>query len=566
MIFQRGIKVLEQALVEHLASRQEPKPSSSPSRAAAEALARSLAPNVRQLWATFNTERSAGLPDYMSAATFSDAYLAAYTLPNVVRIYSLLRSSRALSKMFASEHPGNTLPQQRQPKVKVAGKGNAHRPTPRLSTTDTNKDTNTTRGNSTLVMVDYGAGPLTATLASALALAEGIASRPPAQRQNCTLVSMVVEPSHEAWKNGLHLLSALRNDLSAWGVEVEVRRLPAAAVRAALQEQAATPDWAAQGIQLFVAANVLNELSSPDKRELYRTLVAALDRGAQALVVEPGQDIHARRLAAFRDKLLAEQRNVVVSDPCPHSLQCPLGPTSGRSDWCWFRVPQPLPDSDWIRNIDKHTGLKHDELNYSFAVFGLRPERTPDTTQMRARHQHAEPRSRLWGRVVSDPIADNAAADAQARSRRFRFLSLNALRPLTPEAWEHIRQGKTVKSLVCHHSGALLGVVGTRAHIVDRGQGLAAEPEHLAIIAERTKAPSTEQAGSVARGPKGGTHTKTSGTKTSGTKLKGPRRGAPRPAAARTDARPGARPGTRPGPRSSTPKGNLTRLADYPRP
>ena len=444
-----GIKKLESAIIRFLmeADSQPRTPLShvveqeTPRRLSehhwVERLADRWTPAVLELWQTFNTKRSGALGSYFTSADSSRAYIAGFMLPNVLRLTSLVQNSRHLRNLFAPDEESSS----EQPTHSIC-------------------------------VIDYGAGPLTATFALALAWLVSKPSKTGLRPKSRELVSVVVERSDRAWRDGTMLLELMAPWFEEQGLKISVRRLRAEAVRGGLANSSKPPSWARNGVQLFAAANVLNELSSEDKRSLFKVMIGSLEHGAHALLLEPGQDVHSKRLAGFRDKLLAEHSQWAALEPCPHGSACPLGPSSARSDWCWFRVTDSLPTVALLRSLDQRTGLRHGDLNFSYVLFG--PKRSAGSARQ------------TWGRVVSDPIPQTTL-DRSALARQLRYITAQAQSPLSPAARQRLLQGRSIKTLVCHQSGSLVGVVPAPGEPpLQRGQLLTKEPLHDALFAERT--------------------------------------------------------------------------------
>lgn len=312
--------------------------------------ARKAAPDVKALWDLLNISRPRKLPLYMERSELSNAYLTGFFLPNVARIQGIL-GQREVS---------NFLETQLGPVVSARHE---------------------------LRIVDHGAGPLTATFSLLFWLQEHF----PDLREGEPLPVRVyaVEASHSVLVQGRKLME---NWSAKTPFVVEV-------------EKKGTKELTGTKPHLVVSANALNELSSQAKEQLVHVSAALVSSGAGVLMIEPGQDKHAWNLAHFRDTLLAQSRAISVAAPCCHRFSCPLGPESGRKDWCWFGLAwKPTP---WMKALDSETGLRHTELNFSYVLF----------TPGKAKSESEAP----WGRIVSDIIP----VPEEKRARTMRYLVEN---------------------------------------------------------------------------------------------------------------------------------------------
>ncbi len=92
------------------------------------------------------------------------------------------------------------------------------------------------------------------------------------------------------------------------------------------------------------------------------------------LILEPGQEQHARALGYLRNeinnKYTAEE--VSLLGPCTHRNTCPMALGASRSDWCWFKHAWNPPETQAV--LDRLTGLDHHVLNYSYVLFCKKPQ------------------------------------------------------------------------------------------------------------------------------------------------------------------------------------------------
>lgn len=364
------------------------------------------APHVKNLWKLFNTRRPNQLPAYMSNQEFAMAYLASYTLANAVRVRRVLDQSRTLERMFPQL-------QKEQSQVDV---------------------------------LDFGAGPLSASLAALSFIAESIMTSGEKIPQTVHVNLTVIERSP--------MILSLGRQLTREFLEALQPSLPPQSKLTYSVQRTRLEDCGSRQYDLVLATNVLNELS----QQLQAKLADCLSQQAGfILLLEPGQDVHARNLAAFRDRLL-KKKELKIESPCPHTRICPLGPGSGRKDWCWFREDwKPTP---WTRRLGHSTELDQRQLNSSFVLFSSTKsskEKSRGTT--------------TWARCVSDPIKIPKAKEISTR----KFLAANQVKlggaTDTQQLLKNLPPQTTpCKSLLCSDDGRLLGCYAEPSRLPTRGQ------------------------------------------------------------------------------------------------
>jgi ribosomal protein RSM22 (predicted rRNA methylase) len=158
-------------------------------------------------------------------------------------------------------------------------------------------------------VLDLGAGPLSGVLAAWCVF--GRLSR-----------AVAVDLSRPALEHGQAILRAVGADVGTLSL-----------VDAALDGPPAR--WAPTAlVDIVIAANVLNEVSSPrdlmPRRRLLEQAARCVRSGGRVLVTEPAMRMEARALMALRDELVAD--GAVVLSPCRGARTCPL--LSTRGDWC----------------------------------------------------------------------------------------------------------------------------------------------------------------------------------------------------------------------------------------
>jgi ribosomal protein RSM22 (predicted rRNA methylase) len=143
------------------------------------------------------------------------------------------------------------------------------------------------------------------------------------------------------------------------------------------------PPAPAQRYDLVVLGHVLNELAP----ELQRAVVAqawAVTAGV-LLIVEPGTSAAFPHVRAARDGLLQIGAHTIA--PCAHDHPCPL-----QNEWCHF--PQRLKRPAFQRRARGALG-EWEDTKFAYAAL--------------ARFAPAAP---IWGRVIIEPTANKAYAEA----------------------------------------------------------------------------------------------------------------------------------------------------------
>ncbi len=376
-------------------------------------LAATLAPEVKQLWQLLNPKRPRKLPLYMNDAEGARAYLASFFLPNVFKTLSILElpeNSAALQRVFQSKRKKHTL-------------------------------------------VDHGSGPLTASLALVLWMKRHLSGKTFEEGEELRVLA--VEASNSILQTGIDLLQQFSLDLP-FAVSVEkvgVRQLEP------------------ETVHLFFSVNALNEFGQMAKGILNSTVAKLVDRGAFVLFVEPGQDVHARKLGDFRNSLLSKSKKARIVGPCTHSHPCPLTSSAQRKDWCWFRMK--WERTPLLKQIDRSTGLKHEELNYSYfsCMKQMKQVRGSQPTTATAPG---------WARVVSDAMPLPAAKRPQLKVYMHRNPSGLGAAPTDSKL-----RGELSKCLACSHEGKLCGVFNKGKALPTRGEKLEQPPQEAIICREK---------------------------------------------------------------------------------
>jgi ribosomal protein RSM22 (predicted rRNA methylase) len=353
---------------------------------------------AQQLWNHFNGPERSVPKHYMDDARFLNAYLGAFFLPNIQRLFSIFSERTAQSTLA------------------------------RMASTVRDE----------FHIIDFGAGPLSASIAALFAATHwGLSDR-------VTIRLTIIERSEKAFQAGKAILQAAITPSTT----LEITRAPSL-------------DKVEGVAHLVLAANVINELPEAHQLTTVRKLIEKTTTGGVLLVVEPGQDVHARRLGALRDAILSETPTLQIISPCLHAQPCPLSSASSRSDWCWFRAGWNRPKA--LRDIDFYTRLRHDELAFSFLC--LQNSGLPMML-----------RDELYARVVSDPVS-LGASDKQKNSALV-WARANLVAGMA-DALASIETGGVAprKSLLCTREGGLEGALTLNENqVLERGSTVT-EPE-----------------------------------------------------------------------------------------
>ncbi|MES2614101.1 MAG: small ribosomal subunit Rsm22 family protein [Bdellovibrionota bacterium] len=274
----------------------------------------SLGSFSKNLWENFNINRNEKdkiLSDkhYMDSANGIRAYCASFLLPNIERVFALLvknENSIALKNIFLNE-------------------------------------------KEELVIADFGAGPLSATVGFICALKFLFDTNPeifPPKK----IKIFAIERSEKIFQFGFDLLqkSLLNAD------NIVVTRLT-------------STEKIPVNIDIALCANIFNEI--PEKHRLSNlvNLYSKLNLNGAVLIIEPGQEIHAKSLGNLRNSFLAGAEDCQIISPCSHKNLCPLSGTSTRKDWCWFKIGWNPPEA--LKEIEKFSKIDHHFLNFSYLFF-----------------------------------------------------------------------------------------------------------------------------------------------------------------------------------------------------
>lgn len=371
----------------------------------------SISDQTKKLWSVFNLKRDELDRDYMSDEKMLLGYLSAFFVPNIERVRHALVSS-GIQKNLSE-----------------------------LATNDI------------IRVLDYGAGPLSATFGTLVALEQILTNSKFEINIPKKIEITVVERSERAYQFGKKCLEACKS------IDVEI----------SLERLTSVPKQ--RKFDFVLAANVLNEIPQRHQANTLHVLVEAMstERPSLMLLLEPGQDSHAKRLSELRDELLSAPalHSKHILAPCPHNKPCPLGPKMNRTDWCWFRskfTPPPFQSE-----LDSKSKLDHTELAYSFFLLEALPhsiERKP------------------WAVCVSDEMAPGSESDSEKRSLYYRKNAINMNQVSGEICSELAKYGQKTK--LCSSNGTLLGGLRMRTnqHKFQRGD-VAGESDFTLIIKEK---------------------------------------------------------------------------------
>ena len=203
-----------------------------------------------------------------------------------------------------------------------------------------------------LRVLDLGAGPLTASLAVAMAL-------DPAVHLDVTAVDSVLP----VLEDGRALLQAVRPEASVRLVDGNLRE---GRVLQALREP----------FDLILMANVLNEWAIGGKKRqspsefVEKLLARHLAPGGAALMVEPATRTGSHTLIEVREHLLAATGLAVLA-PCMGRGPCPVHSDSKR-DWCHSEQPWQRPTL--VRELDEAIGHRRSTLKFSYLAVADAPQ------------------------------------------------------------------------------------------------------------------------------------------------------------------------------------------------
>lgn len=147
------------------------------------------------------------------------------------------------------------------------------------------------------------------------------------------------------------------------------------------------PHKSSETYDLVIAANVLAELDTTAGKRTIHQLAQHVVPGGYLLVIEPGQQLHTRRLMHLRDAVLASDPELTPLFPCFRADPCPMLSAS-ETDWCHgsieWKQPRLNAHLDDLLSFNKH------RIKYSAFLFqrggdlrnGIRVLTSPEKTRI----------------------------------------------------------------------------------------------------------------------------------------------------------------------------------------
>lgn len=269
-------------------------------RAVLPSSADDVAAAAKALSLSFTSEREALPAGYLDRPENLQAYAAAFLIPNAVKVAHALCQVEALGLL------------------------------PR---------------HSPLKVLDLGAGPGTASLAAALALAE---LRPDAEARFNAIDRS--GPALELAARLFERIRAPRQSLVAGIGRVEAARIPGV--------------LSDERFDLILAANLINELPSEEAAFclVRRLITEQLAKDGALVLIDPALRESARPLMRLRDRLLQEGI-ARVHAPCLHQGPCPML-AAGERDWCHFYVEWERPGLIVEIDTAAHMDRRHLKMSY----------------------------------------------------------------------------------------------------------------------------------------------------------------------------------------------------------
>jgi len=338
----------------------------------------SLGSLSHNLWENFNADRdekSQVVKDKHYMETNLQAYTASFLLPNIERVFALLikdENSTAIKNVFLHEREE-------------------------------------------FVIADFGAGPLSASVGFLCAL-EFLLNSHRELFAPKKIIILAIERSEKIFHYGLELLQ--KSLFAKENITIE---------------RVTSTEKLTKNIDIALCANVFNEIPLKHRLGNLNNLYEKLNLNGAVLILEPGQEIHAKALGKLRDDFLEKAENCEIISPCAHKSKCPLSSESTRSDWCWFRHGWNQPEA--LKEIEKFSKIDHHFLNFSYLFF------------VKNKIKINEP---FYARVVSDKL--NVQANKKAVLDYFK----NNMEQGEAEEFVYSAEHKhLLKVLLCTEDGVL---------------------------------------------------------------------------------------------------------------
>ncbi len=192
-----------------------------------------------------------------------------------------------------------------------------------------------------LRVLDLGSGPLTATLALALAT-------------DAPLEVTAVDAARQSMEDGQAILQQLRADTKVRLIDGNLR-------------DGKTLHKLTGQYDVILASHVLNEWPNQTNRPaedwLTRLLAERLAPGGAVVLVEPATRHGSHKLIGVREQLIAQTSLAIVS-PCMGKMPCPLAENT--RDWC--HAEQPWERPRLVTLLDEAIGHRRTTLKFSHLV------------------------------------------------------------------------------------------------------------------------------------------------------------------------------------------------------
>jgi ribosomal protein RSM22 (predicted rRNA methylase) len=162
------------------------------------------------------------------------------------------------------------------------------------------------------------------------------------------------------------------------------RLLSDSAVRERLSNLTVTSTIPRGEYDLIIASNVLAELDEGQESELIRAFLYQLAERGSLLLMEPGQQLHTRRLMSIRDRILHQRADITPLFPCHRRDSCPMLARS-TEDWCHGTIEWQQPPLS--RQLDKLLGFNKHRIKYSAFLFRQGADLRPGTRVLTPPHK-----------------------------------------------------------------------------------------------------------------------------------------------------------------------------------
>ncbi len=187
--------------------------------------------------------------------------------------------------------------------------------------------------NSAINILDYGAGPGTASLAATFS--------------NCVLSSIdIVEPS-PAMRNVAKILTSSFSKELPTNITAELT------------------NSSSKRYEAIFLTNVLNELDHESRLALIYKLKDRLASNGKILIIEPALKFATQELMLLRDQIFEKIEGLYPLFPCPHSHPCQMRATEP-DNWCHTQISWEAPPL--VKQIDEATGFNKHRIKFASLV------------------------------------------------------------------------------------------------------------------------------------------------------------------------------------------------------